>query len=77
MHFIEKIGKNLQNKMWISNHTSTTQSLSMETPSANPASLSIAPAITSTMNQGLRSKADVEVRPAFLRAYMTIAADIN
>lgn len=54
--------------MEISNPTNTTQSRSMETPSANPASLSIAPAATSAMNQGLRTTAVVEAWLRFLRA---------
>lgn len=65
------------NSTRISNPTNTTQSRSMATPNANPASLSIAPAATSAMNQGLRTMAVEDAWLTFLRAYMTSPADIN
>ena len=42
--------------------TSTTQSRSIATPSANPDNLSTAPASTSTINQGRGIKDDPEER---------------
>lgn len=58
--------------------TITTQSRSIVTPNAKPASLSIAPATTSTMNQGWRITEDVELCFMVLfSAYMIILADNN
>lgn len=56
--------------------TSTTQSRSIATPNATPHSLSKAPANTSTMNQGRRSKDDDEER-ATEWAWIIIVADNN
>lgn len=56
--------------------TSTTQSRSIATPNATPDSLSIAPAQTSTINQGRRRKDDVGVG-GMVWAWIIIAADNN
>lgn len=68
------IKKNAHNKLYI---TRTTQSRSIATPKAKPASLSIAPARTSTINQGRVSIDEADVGGTLVSAWITIATDNN